>query len=60
MDHRLFNQGLSGLDDTPNLDHPATLSTAQQAKLKAFVQHQSLSEQGGQVDGQGCRPFYPD
>lgn len=47
MDHRLFNQGLSGLDDTPNLDHPATLSTAQQAKLKAFVQHQSLSEQGG-------------
>lgn len=49
MDHRLFNQGLSGLDDTLNLGRTATLSTAQQAKLKAFVQHQSLSEQGGSL-----------
>ncbi len=42
-------QGLSGLDDTPNPGRPATLSIAQQAKLKAFVQHQSLSELGGRV-----------
>ncbi|MEE2030341.1 IS630 family transposase ISSpu8 [Shewanella oneidensis] len=42
-------QGLSGLDDAPNLGRPATLSTAQQAKLKTFVQHQSLSEQGGRL-----------
>lgn len=40
-------QGLSGLDDTANPSRPATLSTVQQAKLKVFVQHQSLSEQGG-------------
>ncbi len=45
MVHRLFNQGLSGLDE----DRPATLSTAQQTKPKAFVQHQSLSEQGGRL-----------
>lgn len=49
MDHRLFNQGLSGLDDTLNLGRTATLSTAQQAKLKAFVQHQSLFEQDGSL-----------
>lgn len=42
-------QGLSGLDDTPNPGLPATLSTEQQAKLKMFVQHQSLSEQGGRL-----------
>jgi len=42
-------QGLSGLDDTANPGRPATLSTAQQAKLKMFVQHQSLSEQGGRL-----------
>ncbi len=35
-------QGLSGLDDAPNPGRPATLSIAQQAKLKAFIQHQSL------------------
>lgn len=29
---------LSGLDDVPNPGRPATLSAAQQAKLKAFVQ----------------------
>lgn len=37
-------QGLKGLDDTSNLGRPATLSTEEQAKLKAFVQHQSRSE----------------
>ncbi|SUI78333.1 Transposase and inactivated derivatives [Shewanella baltica] len=37
-------QGLSGLDDTPNPGRPSILSTAQQAKLKMFVQHQSLPE----------------
>lgn len=42
-------QGLSGLDDTANPSRPATLSTVQQAKLKVFVQHQSLSEQGGRL-----------
>lgn len=44
-----FAQGLSGLDDTANPGRPATLSTAQQAKLKVFVQHQSLSEQGDRL-----------
>lgn len=44
-----LTQGLSGLDDTPNPGRPATLYIAQQAKLKAFIQHQSLSEQGGRL-----------
>ncbi|SUI86823.1 Transposase and inactivated derivatives [Shewanella morhuae] len=40
-----LSQGLSGLDDKPNLG----LSLAQQASLKAFVQQRSLSEQGGRL-----------
>lgn len=44
-----LTQGLSDLDDTPNPGRPATLSTVQQAKLKVFVQHQSLFEQGGRL-----------
>ncbi|ABS10047.1 ISSod10, transposase OrfA [Shewanella baltica OS625] len=44
-----LTQGLSGLDDTPNPGRPATLSSVQQAKLKMFIQHQSLSEKGGRL-----------
>ena len=44
-----LTHGLTGLDDAPNPGRPATLSIAQQAKLKAFVQHRSLSEQGGRL-----------
>ena len=35
-----LSQGLSGLDDKPNPGRPARLSSAQQASIKEFVQHQ--------------------
>ena len=52
-----LSQGLSGLDDKPNPGRPARLSSAQQASIKEFVQHQSLSELGGRLMAKDVSSF---